>query len=163
MHTNHQKQKENATERDDRSLRPDWDEYFTNLLPLIKLRASCRRRQVGALIVDRRNRVLSMGYNGPPSGLDNCTDSPCPGAFDKSGKTENCIALHAEHNAIYFAGEKKEDAFTLYSTHKPCLKCSIEILQTPIKRVIFIEDYPDSRGAELLREGGVICEQYRGE
>lgn len=142
--------------------RPDWDEYFVNLLPAIKLRASCPRRQVGALIVDRNNNIVSTGYNGPPSGLRNCIESPCAGAKDEAGSTENCQALHAEHNAIYFAGYRRDEAFTLYSTHKPCFKCALEILQTPIKRVIFLEDYPDDRGRVLLSKGGVTCVQYSG-
>lgn len=134
--------------------RPDWDTYWLRMLPGVKARASCPRRQVGAIIVDSGNRILSTGYNGPPSGMPNCTEQPCEGAYVEKGPTELCIALHAEHNAIYFAGDNIMRAETLYCTTQPCVRCALEILQTPISKVVFLEDYPSDAGAKLLRQGG---------
>lgn len=139
--------------------RPSWDEYFISMLPIIKLRASCPRRQGGALIVDGINRLISTGYNGPPSKLPNCTDVPCPGVNQESGTTTKCIALHAEHNAIHFAGDRIDLAEIMYCTTEPCMKCALEILQTPIKKVIFLEDYPSGSRA-LLNNAGVACYKY---
>jgi dCMP deaminase len=124
------------------------------MLPGVKARASCPRRQVGAIIVDSGNRLLATGYNGPPSGLPNCTEHPCEGARVEVGPTDLCIALHAEHNAIYFAGDNIRYADTLYCTTKPCVRCALEILQTPITKVVFLEDHKSDAGAKLLREGG---------
>lgn len=136
--------------------------YFLRLLPTIKSRASCPRRQTGAVIVDKKHRLISTGYNGPPSGLPNCTEKPCPGSNDVTGDTRLCIALHAEHNAIYFAGDRREQAHTMYCTTQPCTKCCLEILQTPIKRVIYLEEYPDVQGVRLLRQSGVMAMLYLG-
>ena len=130
------------------------------MLPLVKSRASCPRRQTGAIITDGKHRLISTGYNGPPSGLDNCTEVPCPGADDVTGDTRFCIALHAEHNAIYFAGDRRESAHTLYCTTQPCTKCCLEILQTPIKRVLYLEEYPDKQGIGLLHHANVMANLY---
>ena len=134
--------------------RPDWDTYWLMLLPGVRARASCPRRQVGAIIVDTYNKILSTGYNGPPSGLPNCTEHPCEGAMEEKGKTQLCIALHAESNAIFFAGDNIRYADTLYCTTKPCMKCCLEILRTPITKVVYLEDYPDDSGVTLLRRAG---------
>ena len=56
--------------------------------------------KVGAIITDKENHVLSTGFNGPPGGFDHCTSNPCAGANDKAGDTSNCMALHAEVNAV---------------------------------------------------------------
>lgn len=139
--------------------RPSWDVYFMSLLPVIKSRASCSRRQVGAVIVDVHHNLISTGYNGPPTGLPNCTENPCGGQNDQSGDNTNCMALHAEHNAIYYAGDRKSEAHTLYCTTEPCDKCALEILQTPIKRVIYQTPYP-SDGRTILIAGGVQFETF---
>lgn len=140
--------------------RPSWDQYFTQLLPVIKSRASCPRRQGGALIVDQHNNLISTGYNGTPSGMLNCIEHPCGGQDDPSGDTTNCLALHAEHNAIYYAGDRKSEAHTMYCTTLPCIKCALEILQTPIRRVVYLEDYPDKRCRGVFHQGGVSLEQF---
>lgn len=140
--------------------RPGWDEYFCNLLGGIRLRASCPRRSGGSLIVDECRNIISTGYNGPPTGLPNCTESPCDGVDDKAGDTSNCIALHAEHNAIYFAGDRRASAHTIYCTMLPCMKCALEILQTPIRRVVYLEEYADARCRGLFLQGGVRLERF---
>lgn len=139
--------------------RPSWDQYFLNLLNGVKLRASCPRRQCGAIIVSSSYELISTGYNGPPSRLQNCTEFLCGAENDSPGETSNCIALHAEHNAIYFAKDKILQANILYCTNAPCMKCALEILQTPIKKVIFLEDYADHRGKILLNKGNIQWQQ----
>lgn len=141
-------------------MRPDWDDYYIKILDGIKERASCPRKQCGAIIVDEQKILLSTGYNGPPSKLTNCTEVSCGAELDESGNTENCLALHAEHNAIYFARDKIEKAHTMYCTYSPCLKCALEILQTPIKQVIFMERYSDQRGLLLLNKALVNWRQH---
>lgn len=141
--------------------RPSWDEYFLAMLSIVKLRASCPRRQGGAIIVDELKRFVGIGYNGPPYKLPNCSKTrsegiPCPGIDDQSGDTTKCIALHAEHNAIFFSGDRIDLADTMYCTTEPCKKCALEILQTSIKRVVYLEDYPTG-ASSLLREAGIAC------
>ena len=108
----------------------------------------CERRKVGALIVKDR-MIISDGYNGTPSGFDNCCE-------DETGKTQ-WFVLHAEANAILkLAGstQSAKDA-TLYLTLSPCKECSKLILQAGIKSVVYIDDYSDNDGIDFLRNHGI--------
>lgn len=108
----------------------------------------CERRKVGALIVKDR-MIISDGYNGTPSGFDNCCE-------DQEGKTQ-WFVLHAEANAILkLAGstQSAKDA-TLYLTLSPCKECSKLILQAGIKSVVYIDDYSDNDGIDFLRNHGI--------
>ena len=107
-------------------------------------RATCPRRQVGAVIVDRRGYILSTGFNGVPSGFAHCIDEPCPGASCASGTgLDSCIALHAEANAVARLKEPFE-AESAYVTTAPCISCTKLLLATSVQRIIFKSDYPNS-------------------
>ena len=108
----------------------------------------CKRKKVGALIVKDR-MIISDGYNGTPSGFDNSCE-------DKSGKTQ-WFVLHAEANAILkIAGSTQScDGATLYITMSPCKECSKLILQSGIKRVVYVHDYSDDSGLNFLVDAGV--------
>lgn len=134
--------------------RPSWDEYFLELLGALKLRASCPRRSCSAIVVDKDNNLISTGYNGPPTGIPNCLENPCDGVNDESGNTSRCMALHAEHNAIYFCNNRSA-AHTMYCTHLPCFKCALEICQTPISRVVYLDGYSDERSIKLFEMKGI--------
>lgn len=126
----------------------DWDDYFMELLQVIKKRSSCIHRKVGAIIV-KNNRILATGYNQPPSGFPHCDTIPC--IRDElnilSGENQEiCFAAHAEQNAITQAarfGISTEGA-KIYVTHKPCSVCARLIINSGIKEVIYKIDYPDS-------------------
>ncbi|HPW97625.1 MAG TPA: dCMP deaminase family protein [Flavobacterium sp.] len=112
----------------------------------------CKRKQVGAIIVKNR-MIISDGYNGTPSGFENCCE-------DDEGLTKWYV-LHAEANAISKlaqSSQSSEDA-TLYITLSPCKECSKLIHQSGIKRVVFQNGYRDDSGLEFLRKAGVIVEQ----
>jgi len=111
----------------------------------------CTRKQVGALIVKER-MIISDGYNGTPSGFDNCCE-------DEVGATKWHV-LHAEANAILkVAGSTQscQDA-TLYITMSPCKDCSKLIFQSGIKRVVYLEQYKDGEGRNFLTKAGVQVE-----
>ncbi len=135
--------------------RPNWDEYFLKLLETLRLRGTCPRRQCSALIVDEKHNLLSTGYNGSPRGIVHCIDHPCGGQDDKPGDVSNCIALHSEENAVLQLGVSDTRMSTMYCTNKPCFHCAKIICQTSIIRVVFLEDYADNRGAQLLRRKGI--------
>lgn len=112
----------------------------------------CNRKQVGAIIVKDR-MIISDGYNGTPSGFENCCE-------DEEGLTKWYV-LHAEANAISKlaqSSQSSEDA-TLYITLSPCKECSKLIHQSGIKRVVFQNGYRDDSGLEFLRKAGVVVEQ----
>ena len=108
----------------------------------------CKRRQVGAIIVKNR-MIISDGYNGTPSGFDNCCE-------DEEGVTR-WFVLHAEANAILKVAHSTQscDGATLYITMSPCRECSKLIHQAGIKRVVYQSDYKDNSGLDFLRKAGV--------
>ncbi len=108
----------------------------------------CKRKQVGALIVKDR-MIISDGYNGTPSGFENCCE-------DQSGYTQ-WFVLHAEANAILKLARSTQSAkdATLYLTLSPCKECSKLILQSGIKKIVYIEDYSDNEGITFLRNHGI--------
>ncbi|KGL59983.1 dCMP deaminase family protein [Polaribacter sp. Hel1_33_49] len=108
----------------------------------------CKRKQVGALIVKGR-MIISDGFNGTPSGFDNCCE-------DAKGLTKWEV-LHAEANAILKVASSTQSAegATLYITLSPCTECSKLIHQAGIKRVVYAKDYRDSSGLKFLEKAGV--------
>lgn len=131
-----------------------------DILDSLKLRGTCPRRQCSALIIDERHILLSTGYNGSPSGIANCFESPCGGQDDEKGDTRNCIALHAEENAILHLEGNSRYAHTMYCTNLPCFHCAKIICHSEIKVVIYREDYADKRGLNLLQQKGIEIYQY---
>jgi dCMP deaminase len=112
----------------------------------------CKRKQVGALIVKDR-MIISDGYNGTPSGFENCCE-------DNEGKT-HWYVLHAEANAILKLASSTQSAKggTLYLTLSPCKECSKLILQAGIARLVYINEYSDDDGISFLRNHNIEIEQ----
>lgn len=111
----------------------------------------CKRKQVGALIV-KDSMIISDGYNGTPTGFDNCCE-------DENGAT-HWYVLHAEANAIMKVAKSTHNSngATLYITLSPCKECSKLILQAGIVRLVFKNLYKDSSGIDFLKSAGVeIC------
>ena len=108
----------------------------------------CKRKQVGAIIVKDR-MIISDGYNGTPTGFDNCCE-------DNNGDTKWYV-LHAEANAIMkvAASTQSSEGATLYITMSPCKECSKLIHQSGIKRVVYKELYKDDEGIDFLKKAGV--------
>ena len=103
----------------------------------------CKRKQVGALIV-KDKMIISDGYNGTPSGFDNCCE-------DEEGKTKWHV-LHAEANAILKVASSTQACrgATLYITLSPCKECSKLIHQSGIKRLVYSNAYKDTSGIDFL-------------
>ncbi|WP_158961858.1 deoxycytidylate deaminase [Myroides fluvii] len=108
----------------------------------------CKRKKVGAIIVKDR-MIISDGYNGTPTGFDNC----CEDEFDQT----HWYVLHAEANAILKVASSTQSCqdATLYITMSPCRDCSKLIHQAGIKRVVYVEGYKDMAGIEFLHKAGV--------
>ena len=111
----------------------------------------CKRKQVGAIIVKDR-MIISDGYNGTPTGFDNCCE-------DEEGLTRWDV-LHAEANAILKVARSTQscEGATLYITLSPCKECSKLIHQSGIKRVVYQNGYRDDSGIQFLKKAGVIIE-----
>jgi len=111
----------------------------------------CKRKQVGAIIV-RDKMIISDGYNGTPSGFENCCE-------DEENNTKWYV-LHAEANAISKVARSTQscEGATLYITLSPCKDCSKLIHQSGIKRVVYHQEYKDNSGLDFLRKAGVEVE-----
>ena len=141
---------------EEKTKRPSWDEYFMEIAHLVKKRATCIRRQVGAVLVKDKN-ILATGYNGAPAGMPHCTDVGCLVYESKTpnGDTEqNCFrTIHAEMNAIAQAAKNgstiKDGA--IYITHTPCIHCLKVLVNTGIKEIFYLKPYKLHTLEELLR------------
>lgn len=112
----------------------------------------CIRKKVGAIIV-RDRMIISDGYNGTPSGFENCCE-------DSDGMTRWDV-LHAEANAILKVARSTQscEGATLYITLSPCRECSKLIHQSGIKRVVYQNGYRDTSGIDFLMKAGVMVDQ----
>jgi len=128
--------------------RPDWDHYFMNIAKLTASRSTCMRRKIGAVIV-RDKRIISTGYNSPPAGHPHCYEiGGCLRELNNipSGKhLEITRAVHAEQNAIANAARigVAVDGATIYTTTFPCNICFKILAAAGIKRIVYLESYPD--------------------
>ena len=142
-------------------MRISWDEYFMQIVEVVKTRSTCLRRQVGAVIV-KDNRIITTGYNGAPSHLKHCTElGGCERqkmGIPSGERHELCRALHAEQNAIIQAaklGNTTEGA-TIYVNLQPCVICAKMIINAGIVRVVYKGDYPDEMAKSMLEEAKIV-------
>jgi len=136
--------------------RPDRVTWLMSLALMVAQRSTCSRRQVGAL-AEKDGRVLVTGYNGAPSGFPHCIDRGGCGLGEKGG----CLdAVHAEANLIAFAAKHgiSLEGATVYTTCAPCLDCAKLLINAGIKKVVYWEEYRDTRGKDLLLQAGVKVE-----
>lgn len=132
------------------SRRPELAETMMAIAHVISMRSTCARRNVGAVLVDQNNRVLSIGHNGPARGMPHCTDAPCSGANCPSGTgLDLCQAIHAEQNALMFCSDIMKIK-TCFVTTSPCVHCIKMLMNTSCERIIFAESYPNSENSRDL-------------
>lgn len=136
------------------------------LASVVKSRADCLRRQVGAIIV-KDFRIISTGYNGTPHKIKNCSQGGCrrcqrrdKGEIDWYEYEESCVCIHAEQNAIIQAAYQgiSTNGGTFYSTTNPCSSCAKMLINAGIIRVVCKMEHHDKEGVELLRQAGIIIE-----
>lgn len=118
------------------------DEYFMKLAKTVALRSPCLNRQVGCVLVNKDNHILSTGYNGVPSKIDHCIMCKRKG----SSEGENlyaCQSVHAEQNALLQCPDIREIE-TCYVTLNPCEICLRMLANTTTKRIVFESLYSAS-------------------
>lgn len=126
--------------------------------------SSATRAKVGAIIV-KDNRIISIGYNGMPSGWDNNCETYI-GSFPDEGMPKDASmyrtkpeVLHAETNAIAKVARSSEscEGATLFCTHLPCMDCAKLIYQSGINTVYYRVEYAAAKGSgkEFLEQSGV--------
>jgi len=140
-----------------------WDEYFMSIVKLSEERSKDPNTQVGACIVDQNNRIISIGYNGMPNGVN---DDEIP--WDREGnplETKYFYVCHAELNAILNNRNKNLEGCTLYVSLFPCNECAKLIIQSGIKKIVYFSDkYKDTDSTKaskiMFDKSGVSYVQY---
>ena len=144
-----------------------WDKRFVDMAKFVGTWSSCYKenRHVGAVVV-KDKRILTTGYNGAPSGVLSCKErGECLRnklGIESGTRQEVCYAIHAEQNAIVQAakmGVSLEGA-TIYITHQPCSMCARMIINSGIKRIVYVDGYPDDFSLELLESANIVLEKF---
>ena len=115
-----------------------WDEYFMGIALLSAQRSKDSNTQVGACIVNQEHKIVSVGYNGMPTG---CNDDDMP--WEREGdflNTKYPFVCHAELNAILNRSAGSLQGCSLYVTLFPCNECAKAIIQSGIKEVVYMSD-----------------------
>jgi len=130
---------------------------------LVAKRATCLRRQVGAVLVMDK-RLLATGYNGAPSGLAHCLEVGClreKRQIPSGERHELCRGLHAEQNVIIqaaFHGIRIQGS-TLYCTNLPCAICTKMLINAGIREIVYESGYGDDLSKEMLLEARIPIRQ----
>lgn len=128
-----------------------WDEYFMGIALLSAGRSKDSNTQVGACIVSDENKILSVGYNGMPTG---CADDDMP--WEREGsplETKYPFVCHAELNAILNRSTGSLKNSRIYVSLFPCNECAKAIIQSGIREVVYMEDkYADTDGVKASKK-----------
>ena len=133
----------------------------------------CERKKVGALLVKDNARVIATGYNGTPSGEDNCCEEEIPceeheyhnkstGRLLQTKLVTKPTVIHAEDNVFrkLFKSPETSVGATLYCTLQPCEICAHLIIDAGVVRVVFLEEYRCDKGLDKLRKKDIKVEKY---
>ena len=143
----------------------NWDEYFMGIAILSAKRSKDPSTQVGACIVDANNKVVSIGYNGMPRGVD---DEEIPWGHGEGLESKYLYVCHAEFNAILNTRDGSAlNGCRIYVTLFPCNECAKAIIQTGIKEIIYLDDkyhehVSECASRKLLDMARVKYKKYEG-
>ena len=140
--------------------RISWEEYFIKITKLVSEKSSCLSAPKGAIII-KDKRIIATGYSGAPAGIVSCYEEGyCLKrklGYGHGEGHDKCLAVHAEANAILQAaslGISCKDCI-MYCTHKPCNDCAKLIINSGIKTVYYINDYPSEMTDNLFKESKI--------
>lgn len=127
------------------------EQMFMDICEVIARRSTCGRGNVGAILVTEEHNIVSIGYNGPPSGEPHCKLNNC-----EKNTTGGCLrSVHAERNAIKRA-PMYNAFFDMYVTVSPCINCANDIIRDKrIRRVYFRQEYRIRDGITHLMNNGI--------
>lgn len=133
-----------------------------------RLFSTCGKAQYMAIVVGTTGRVLGTGYNGGPSGMRHCNDGGCPRmqrGTSSGASYDDCIAIHAEENALLYSDAFARKDGTLYVNGAPCYGCSKKLANSGLRRVVYLVE-PTLRdgwdaGIELLMSAGIAVDALR--
>lgn len=135
-------------------MRPHIYSTFAEIVESLAKRSTCSSRAaVGAILFDHDDRIIATGFNGSPRGFPHCDDEGCK--LDKDGHCMN--AIHAEENALLqcaFIG-RSTSGLSIFTTHIPCWRCTLRLIQAGISNIIYIKDY-----GSMVKETISTCHSY---
>jgi len=142
-------------------MKQKWIDAFMDTAERFARLSSAKRLQVGAVVV-KDNRIISIGYNGMPSGWTNECEEIVE-VHEDGGvvtKTKDEV-IHAEANAISKLAKSGDsgDKADLFCTHAPCVHCAKMIYGAGIKKVFYRNSYKDELGLEFLQKCGIDIEK----
>ena len=125
-----------------------WEQYFSLIVNVTKLRSSCDRLKVGCIII-RDNRILTTGYNGHIPG------SPHNSYIENNHEQ---LTIHAEVNAVSYASKNgiNINNSVAYITHYPCPNCTKALISSGIKEIYYLNDYNNSKISQMLLQSAGI-------
>ena len=130
------------------------DEAYMDIAQSWAKMSHAKRKQVGCIIT-KDEQIISDGYNGTPHGFDNNCEVETRFGFETKPEV-----LHAESNAItkLAKGTQSSIGSTVYVTLMPCFDCAKLMIQSGIKRVVYLEEYRLTNGVDLLKKAGIeVC------
>lgn len=150
------------------SKRPTWDETFFGTIKVWAKRSSCMRYNVAAVFT-KGKQLLQVGYNGPPQGIDECSDVGCRQKKRKKVKGKKmkgrCIGAHAEMNGIVNAALNGVNlsGCKVYCSHSPCLECAKHLVNLRITTFIYLDRYEKEfeEVENLFKDVGIILRQHK--
>lgn len=131
-----------------------WDAYFLSVALLSSLRSKDPKTQNGACVVDTDRKIVGIGYNGLPMGLDDTDPRFWTDHDDADAEnSKHTYVVHAERNAIYNSFGRNLKGSTIYVTLYPCANCAQTIVQSGIKRVVYlnVKTHHDSENRAVKR------------
>lgn len=160
-----------------KSKRATWDETLMNLAVMVSRRAACKFHETGCVFADERNRIISMGYNGPTEGDLHCIEDGCAkvDGDPKTKKLRRCRGIHAEINGIINARDSKTlKNSIIYTVLFPCYDCMKALNNVGVKEIVFLNNYvriqtggekfeEEDEAIELAKTRGIKVRKYEGE
>ena len=153
-------------------MKKKWVDAFMDTAERFAQLSSAKRLHVGAVVV-QDNRIISIGYNGMPSGWDNDCEKKVytlTGSYDgldEDGTSYNWVTkdevIHAEANAISKLARDGEsgNGASLFCTHAPCIHCAKLIYGAGIKKVYYRDTYRDTLGVDFLEKCNIEVEHVK--
>ena len=130
------------------------DEAYMDIAQSWAKMSYVKRKQVGCIITNE-DQIISDGYNGTPHGFDNNCEFESRYGYETKPEV-----LHAESNAITKLAKGTQSSIdsTVYVTLMPCFDCAKLMIQSGIKRVVYLEEYRLTNGVDLLKKAGIeVC------
>lgn len=141
-------------------MKPKYIQSYMATAEIFAEHSSAVRLHVGAVIV-KDDRIISIGYNGMPSGWDNNCEYEIHQPIGRVDLVTKPEVLHAETNAIAKLAKSTEsgDGASMFITHAPCVDCAKLVYQSGISSVYYRNSYRDENGIKFLEKAGVKVEQ----